>query len=173
MNLPFLIGHFKVVDHIHVLHDAHFLEGGGFAGGVVVIEGFRQGESHVVKGAQVLQIRHPAAVRSLVVQEQAEGLIGLPAIQPVQRHIGGDVGAVALAHHLFPVPDEDGVVIVALAGEDVPVVEARGIAHQVPFAHHGRLVAARLQQFGQGLLAAVEDAVFVVGEAVLVAVLAR
>ena len=42
----------------------------------------------------------------------------------------------------------------------------------MPFSYHGGFVSALLQEFGDGLLAAVEDAVFVVGESVLVAVLA-
>ena len=42
----------------------------------------------------------------------------------------------------------------------------------MPLAYEGRAVARPLQQLGHGLLRAVEDAVLVVGEPVLVAVLA-
>src|SRR2546430_10518941 len=54
----------------------------------------------------------------------------------------GDVARVRLA---AVGRDEDGVVVDALAGEDVPVVEADGVAAKVPLADHAGVVAGRLQ----------------------------
>ena len=172
MDLVFPVRHLQVVDDVHVGEDAHFLLGGGFAGGVVVIEGFRKREGDLVETPQVLQVRHPAAVRGLVVEEQAERFVGIPMLQPFEGHVRRDVRGIAGADDLFPVPDEYRVVVISLSGEDVPVIESRGIAHQVPFPDHRRLVSARLQQLRQCLLAAVEDAVLVVRETVGMTVLA-
>ena len=59
----------------------------------------------------------------------------------------------------------------ALAGENVPVVEAGGLADQVPFADHGGLVAGALQFLGDVIALGVER-IFEGVDAVLVAVLA-
>ena len=70
------------------------------------------------------------------------------------------------------VPDKDGIIVISLTGQDVPVIKTRRFAYQMPLPHHRRLVAAGLEQLRKRLLASVENAVFVVGETVLVAVLA-
>ena len=49
-----------------------------------------------------------------------------------------------------------GVKVNALSGEDAPVIEASGIAAQVPFANHAGVVAGGLKVFGDGGLGAVE-----------------
>ena len=105
-------------------------------------------------------------------EEQAEGLVGIAVFQPLEGDVRGDVRGIAGTDDSFPVADEHGIVIVALAGEDVPVVEPRRVAHQVPFPDHRRLVPPGLQEFREGLLAAVEVAVLVVREPVGMAVLA-
>jgi hypothetical protein len=100
-----------------------------------------------------------------------EGLGFVAVLEPFDGEIGDEVGGVALVLDLLAVADHRRVVVDALAREDVPVVEAGGVADQVPFADDGGLVAGLLQQLGEGLLRAVE-AVAVVVEAVQVAVFA-
>ena len=65
--------------------------------------------------------------------------------------IGDDVGDVAtrvglLAHRRV----EHRIDVGALSRQDLPAVEARGIAAQVPLADHTGVVAARLQQLRDG-----------------------
>ena len=63
--------------------------------------------------------------------------------------VADEVGAVALVGLLLSVHlDEDGVVVQALAREDLPIIEAAGGVDEVPFADDGRLVAGGLQILG-------------------------
>ena len=50
----------------------------------------------------------------------------------------------------------DVIVVKSLSGEDIPVVETRGVGREVPFSDHGRGVPGLLQQFGEGLLRSVK-----------------
>ena len=78
---------------------------------------------------------------------------------------------VVMTLQMLTVAYEGWVVVVALSGEYVVVVEAGGQAHEVPLAYHRSLVACLLEQLGEGLLRAVE-ALGVVGKAVGVAMFA-
>ena len=163
----------RVVDDVHVPIDLHLLEARG--GGVVQVaieEGRGLGQVLVLPQFEVTQGRHPGAVRRLVLAHQQERLVAVRVlVEPVDREVGDDVGAVALDLAAALGVDQHGVVVVALPGQHVPVIEALGIGAQVPLADHRGLVADRLQQLGEGLLVAVE-LVPVVHEPVLVAVLA-
>ena len=66
--------------------------------------------------------------------------------------------------------NEDGVVVAALPGKNLPVVEANGIGFQMPFADDRGVVASFLQRLGSCPLAGVKG-VAVAHEAVFVAVL--
>ena len=134
---------FRVVGEVHVLAYFHFLRLGGRAAGIVVVEGFGNGEGHVLVFVQVFHLGQPVAVAGLVVDEQDKGarLVAL-VFHPVDALVGDDVGDVAmLAHGALVHLDEIGVVVVALSRHDVPVVEARGGGYEVPFAYDGGLVA--------------------------------
>ena len=107
-----------------------------------------------------------------MVQQQAERPVGVALVlQPVEGQVGGDVGGVAGDDAALAVIYKGRVVVLALSDEDVPVVEAGRVGGQVPLADDRCLVAGLAQELGEGLLAAVEGA-GVVGESVLVAVLA-
>ena len=110
-----------------------------------------------------------------MVDEEAEGLILVALVlHPVDALVGNKVGQVAfLLDGIVLHGNEARIVIVTLAGQDFPVVEARRQAFEVPLADDGRLIARLLEQLGHGLLGAVEHAGRVVREAVGVAVLAR
>jgi len=47
-------------------------------------------------------------------------------------------GSVTIFHH-------SGVVVFALPGEDVPIIEARGGSLQVPFTNEGIIIACLLE----------------------------
>ena len=64
-----------------------------------------------------------------------------------------------------------GIVINALAGQNIPVIESRGIAGQVPFADHGRLVTGFLQLLGNVIALGIDTVVERI-DAVFMAVLA-
>ena len=173
VDLVLVVGHLEVVDHVHILDDAHFLLLGRQAPLIVVVEIVGKRIGHVVVEVEVARVGTPHAVGGLVVEEQAEGLrlVALVA-HPVYGQVGDDVGHVALSLHGLSIVDEGGIVVVALTGEDVPIVEACWVAGEVPLADDAGFVAGLLQQFWKGLLAAVKSA-RVVGEPILVAVLAR
>ena len=168
--------HLGVIDQVHVVvgSDAHLLSLSGSASGIVIVEGGGLGEGFVLIFIQILQLRQPAAMARLVVDEECEGsvLVAL-VVKPVDGFVGDDVGDVAaFSHRVVRHGDEVGIVVVSLFRHDVPVVKTGGKADEVPFSDDGSLIARFLEEFGHGLLRAVEDAVFVVGESVFVGVLA-
>ena len=119
---------------------------------------------------QVAQRRHPCAVRRLVLAHQNEGLAGLCVLlQPIDREVGHDVGAVAFDRALAVGAEQDRVVVVTLSAQHLPVVEALWVRSQVPLAENRGGVARLLQQFRKRLLRAVE-LVAVLPKAVQVAV---
>ncbi len=110
-------------------------------------------------------------MRRLVVAHEEERLLRVALLEPVEGEIGDQVGAVAGVLLAAGGRDEGGIVIDALAGQDVPVVEAGGIGDQVPLADHGGLIAGALQFLGDVVALGIERFVQRV-DAVLVAVLA-
>ena len=174
-RLEVLAVHLRVVHDVHILPDAHLLRSGGRTAFVVVIEVVGHGESLVLVEGEILQLGQPVAVDGLVVDEEAERFVLVaPVLHPVDTLVGDEVGQIAfLRDGIVLHGDEARVVVVALAGQDFPIVEAGGQAFEVPLADDGRLVARLLEQLGHGLLGAVEHAGGVVREAVGVAVLAR
>ena len=105
-------------------------------------------------------------------QQQAEGFLFIAtAVEPFERHIGGDIGRITTALQRVTVADECGIVVIALPYEYIPMVEACGLGHKVPLTYYSSFVATLLQQFREGLLRAIETA-GVVGEAVCMAMLA-
>ena len=137
----------------------------------VVEQRRRGGERHAVVQGEVGQRRFPTAVRGLVADHQHERLGRVAAVpEPAEGVVGDDVGDVPRLGDLAVGGEEPQVVIPALAGQHFPVVEPGRPADQVPLADDGRLVAGRLEQFGERRLAAVEDVLLVGVEAVDVAV---
>src|SRR5258706_5829114 len=53
--------------------------------------------------------------------------------------------------------DELGVMVPALAGENIPVIESRRVAGKVPFADHSCVITGLLQYFGNRRLPAIES----------------
>ena len=71
------------------------------------------------------------------------------------------------------VADHGWIVILTLPGEDLPVVESRGIAHQMPLADQCRLVACLLQELRKGLLGSVKRCGLVVIKTVEMSIFPR
>lgn len=148
-----------------------------FGGGGVVFpsikEGGGLGDFDVIVEIEVAQGGHPVAMRCLVLAHEEEGLVGVVlrlVFEPVDSHIGDDVGAVAEDLDFAIGGEEIGIVILALAGEDLPSVEALGIRLEVPFSEDCSIVAYFFEELGEGLLVAIE-LVPVVHEAIVMAVL--
>src|SRR5262249_23134844 len=76
--------------------------------------------------------------------------------EEIDGKVGDEVGDVAGMFLAFTHLDQDGIVIEPLAGKDVPVVEAGGVAAEVPFADHAGVIAGGLEVLGERRLAAVE-----------------
>src|SRR5215471_2930866 len=104
-------------------------------------------------------------MRRLMMAHEEKGLVRVAMFEPVHGKVGDDVGDVALALNLFAVPDHWRVVIAALAGEDIPIIEAGWVSDQVPFADHGGLVPGGLQQFWKSGLRTVKAAIDIVVKA--------
>ena len=116
--------------------------------------------------------RLPVPVGSFVVEHQQEGSLRIaPLPQIVDGPVREQVRHVALVPPAPARVDHLGIVVLALPGQDVPMVEAGRLALEVPLADHGRLISGRPQELGEGRLGAVESH-GVVPHAVEVAVLA-
>ncbi len=114
---------------------------------IVVPERLGLRNAHAAEVRRVLVVRVPRPMRRLVMHHQEERLALGPRLQEVDRQIGDDVGDVAAGvGRLRGRRIEHGVVVDALAGEDVPRVKTLRIAAKVPLANHAGVVAALLQQ---------------------------
>lgn len=140
---------------------------------VVVVEGLRHRERAVLEKREVARVGHPVAVLRLVVHHETEGLLRVASVlEPLDALVGDDVRDIAFAaHRVSRLPDEVGVVVVSLPGQYFPMVEARREAFEMPFPDDGRFVSGLAEEFGEGLLRAVEHAGGVVVESVLVRML--
>ena len=97
--------------------------------------------------ARVRVARLPRPVRRLVVHHQEERLVARPRLEEVERQVGDDVGGVAARVGLLAGRRvEHRIDVGALAGQDLPAIEAGRIAAEVPLADHAGVVAALLQQ---------------------------
>ena len=109
-----------------------------------------------------------------MVDKYAEWLLLIAIIQPLQTLVRDNVRDVSLVTQCILRRDKARVVVVALPGDNLPIVEARRHALQVPFTHNSSLITCRLQQLGEGLLRIVEYRTWlIVGKTVCVAVLTR
>ncbi len=107
----------------------------------------------------------------MLAHEKKRLIFGAGIFQPVERLIGDKIGDVAILLARAVFGDELGLVVIPLAWEDAPVVEALRLTHEVPFADDGGLVASGLQEFGQGHLMAIEGIEVIAEVAVLVRML--
>ena len=156
------------VTHADLLRDAF----DRLAAVAVIVEQRRRfGDVGVLVHLGVLLVVLEHVVRGFVVVHEAERLVLRPLFEKLQRHVGDDVGDVALVLAPLAHFGHIGVEVLALPGQDVPVVEPRRLAPQMPLAHHPRVVSRLLQQFRERLLRAVEPVEPTAP--VLVAVLAR
>ena len=62
--------------------------------------------------------------------------------------IGDEIFDIAGEGFAFAHFDEFGVMVAALAGEDAPVIEACGVAFEVPFSDDAGVIACGLKIFG-------------------------
>ena len=165
--------HFQVVNQIHVAAYAHFCGFGCGTSFVIVVEVGRIFKRAVLVKLEIAGVRKPVAVYCLVVNHEAERFFGVSfVLKPVKAPVGDYVGEVTVMLHGVAVHFyEIRVPVVALSGKHRPFVEALRQTLKMPFTEDGGLVALFLKIFRESGLVAVEYAVFVVGEAVFVAVL--
>ena len=146
----FYLRDLKVVAHFHVLLNAHLLFVGSTSScGIIVVEGLRQGELHVLVEVEHVERRHPVAMRRLVMHEEGEGLASVPLVEETDGMVGDEIGGIALLLDILAtrlLRAESGVVVVALPRQDVICVEPLRFAQHVPLANHGRLIASLLQR---------------------------
>ena len=70
--------------------------------------------------------------------------------------IGDEIFDIAGEGFAFAHFDEFGVMVAALAGEDAPVIEACGVAFEVPFTDDTGVITGGLKVFGDSGLGAIE-----------------
>ena len=157
----------------HLLRAAR---GRGGAVAVVVAQGGRLRQVAAGEQLGVGGVVGERVVRRLVAEVEEEGAVGVAVAQPVERHVGQDVGHVAAPGHGAARLVELRVYVLALHRQHAPVVEADRIAvaavAQVPLAEGGGLVAGVVQHHPQRALAGVVDHVVQGADAGGVAVLA-
>ena len=128
---------------MHGFGDAHLLIfRAGAATAVIIKESRWFRVSAVFIEVQFFESRLPVSVRGLVMAHQEKGLGGVALLEPVQGEIGNDIGNVTLDFAFLPHENHLGIVVFALPREDVPVVEASGLASQMPLANEGGFVAS-------------------------------
>ena len=117
------------------------------AGGIGIPERHRLGNPPRRELGGVFGARLPGPVRRLVVHHQEERLVPGPLLDELDGEIGDDVGRVAACIRLLARRRvEHRVPVGALAGQDLPAIEADGIAAEMPFADHAGVIARLLQQ---------------------------
>ena len=88
---------------------------------------------------------------------QEEWLVTRALLDEFECQVGDDIGGIAAGIGLFAGRRvEHRIPIGSLTGEDLPAVEAGRIASEVPFPDHPGVVAALLEQPGDGRARAVE-----------------
>ena len=118
-----------VVSPVEVAVDFHFVFGKRSASFLIVIEkseGLGDGDS--IEGFEMTKCGREGPVGGLVLAHEEEGFFLISLVEPLDRFVSGDVGAVAVelfdaSVHLF----EDGIVVVALTRKDFPVVKTNGV----------------------------------------------
>ena len=170
------VEHLHVIVHRHVVvrGDVHLLVGSGLTSFVTVVEIVGELEGNILVFTEIFQFGKPVAVAGLFVEEEGEGALRAVVIprlsgilKPGDGLVRQEIRKVSLFHMCVAVHgDERGIVVLSLAGYDFIMVETGRRTHQVPLANEGRGIACCLEQFGHGLLAAVENAVFVVRKTV-------
>ena len=170
-----LIGppHFEVIDQVHVLHNAHLLRCGGRTPLVIIEKSIGKRKVQLFVKRQI--VGHPIAVLGLMMHQQAERFLRItPRTQPIETLVGNKVGYVPFGtHRIARLADKIGIVVIALSGNDLPMVEPGGQTFEMPFADDSRFVSGLLQQLGESLLRIVKDAGRVVVKTVFVGMLAR
>ncbi len=87
---------------------------------------------------------------------QAEWFLAGAFFEPFECVIGDDISSISSVFSPLSHFYHSGIIIRSLSGQDVPVIKAGRVGFEVPFADHCGFVADFLQQFGEGLLAAVK-----------------
>jgi hypothetical protein len=77
-------------------------------------------------------------------------------LEEFNGQVRDDVRGVAGEFFVLTHFDKGRIVINSLTGQNAPIVKTRGVAGQMPFADHARVITGRLQRLGHGPLAAVE-----------------
>ena len=102
----------------------------------------------------VLLIAFPAAMRRLVMTHCEERFLRIPRVDEINTLIRDYICDIAVDSLNARGQDEVRIPVLALVGDDGPVVETSRFVSftfaEVPFTYHSRLVAAGAQLFGDG-----------------------
>ena len=94
------------------------------------------------------------AVDGLVMDQDTEWFVLIPLIlHPVDGVIGDEVRYITMfLYRIIILGDESRVIIIALSGHNLPIVEAGRQAFEVPFTNEGCFITGSLQEFRKCLL---------------------
>ena len=146
--------HLEVVNHIHIFRNAHLLCRSGGTPFIIIKEVIRQGESLVFIQSQITGICQPVTVNGFVVDQDTERLILIPLVlHPVDGVICNEVRHIAMfLYRIIILGDEVRVIVIALSGHNLPIVETGRQTFEMPFADEGCFITGLLQEFRECLL---------------------
>ena len=118
--------HFKVVDHIHIFHDTHFLSSRCRTSFIVVKEIIRQWESFIFVQSQITSIRHPITMNSLVMNQQAERFLRVSLVfHPINGIVRYKIGDISMfLNRIIFLCDEIRIIIISLSRNDFPIIKS-------------------------------------------------
>ena len=117
---------------------------------VVVKEGFGHRKLDIFVEIKHVEGRHPVSVGRFMMDEEGKRLRLVAILEELYGMIRNEFRGIALLFDVLPSSlfrTETRVVIVALARENMVVVEAFRLTKHVPFAYHTRLITSLLQVF--------------------------
>ena len=115
--------------------------------GVIIPECRRLGDPLCCEQSAVRAVGLPWAMRRLVVQHEEERLVARAILDELDAPIRDDVGGVpAGVGRLRRRGVEHRIHVDTLPRQDLPAIEAHGIAAEVPFPDHPRVIATLLEQ---------------------------
>ncbi len=144
---------------VEMIGDGHFLSFEcSTSVGVIIEQALGFGEINAIEHHEVALSGHPVAMRRFVLAHEQEGLVFVFSIfEPFDGFICDDIGDVAFNALLGSVHlDEIWIPIVALRGEDFPVIEADRLGNEVPFSDDRGIISSGAEEFIEGGLRAVE-----------------
>ena len=146
--------HFQIIEHIHILHNTHFLGRSSRTSFIVIKKIIRQREGFIFIKSQITGIRHPVTMNSLMMNQQTKRLLRVTLIfHPVNGIVSDKIGYVTMPlNGIIILRNKIRIIIMPLSGNNFPVIKAGGQAFKMPFSDQCGLITGFLQKLRESLL---------------------